>query len=260
MNTVQGKSLLACEKLDVVIAGRTLVQGLQQAFEPGAITAVLGQNGVGKTTALHTLAGIHAPGKGKVTLDGTPLADWPRRQLATHLGLLMQGFELAFPSTVLAATLTGRHPHIGLLQWESEADLAIARRALASVGLEGFEQRDVSKLSGGEQRRLAIATILAQDTGVILLDEPVSNLDPRYQILIMRLLRRLADEGRTVIMSLHDVNLARAHCDYALLLHHNGKWQAGKCEQIMNPVNLSRLYATEFAETQANGMPFFYAA
>lgn len=251
---------LACDTLDVVIAGRTLIRSLTHRFQPGAITTVLGQNGVGKTTTLHTLAGIHAAGTGTVTLADKPLADWPRRELAKKLGLLMQGFDLAFPSTVLAAVLTGRHPHIGLLGWESEADAAIARNAMACVGLEGFEQRDVNRLSGGEQRRLAIASVLAQQTEVILLDEPVSNLDPRYQILIMRHLRQLATDGHTIVLSLHDVNLARSHSDHALLLHDDGEWQAGTCKETINPDNLSRLYDTRFAETSADGVPFYYAA
>ncbi|NNF52258.1 MAG: ABC transporter ATP-binding protein [Gammaproteobacteria bacterium] len=260
MSSAAKSNILSCQNLNVAIAGRTLLRGLQQDFASGAITAVLGQNGVGKTTMLHTLAGIHPAGSGTITFAGTPLADWSRRRLARKLGLLMQGFELAFPSTVLTAVLTGRHPHIDLLGWESERDIAIARGALSSVGLEGLEERDVARLSGGEQRRLAIATVLAQQTDVILLDEPVSNLDPRYQVLVMRLLRKLADAGRTVVVSLHDVNLARAHCDYALLVNEDGSWQSGKTEQMINPANLLQLYATEFAEIRANGTPFFYAA
>lgn len=249
-----------CKDLDVVIANRTLVRSLQQRFAPGTITAVLGQNGVGKTTTLHTLAGIHAPGNGSITLADKPLAEWPRRQLARNLGLLMQGYESAFPSTVLSAVLAGRHPHIGLLQWEGDADLAVARAALDDVGLEGLEDRDIATLSGGERRRLAIATLLAQETAVVLLDEPVSNLDPRYQIMAMQLLRHLADEGRTVVLSLHDVNLARGHCDDALLIFGDGSWLSGECERVITPDNLSRLYATDFAQTDAGGLPFFYAA
>ncbi len=251
----------SCTDLDVVIGGRTLLRGLQHRFAPGAMTAVLGQNGAGKTTTLHTLAGIHPPGNGEVTLADQPLRDWSRRALAQTLGLLMQGYELPFPSTVLASVLVGRHPHIDLLQWESAADFAVARAALNSVGLyEDLEQRDVATLSGGERQRLAIATVLAQETGIVLLDEPVSNLDPRYQIMVMRLLRELAEQGRTVILSLHDVNLARAYCDNALLLFGDGSWQADDCKRVINADNLSRLYATRFAQADADGLPFFYAA
>lgn len=254
------KLSFSCTDLDVVIGGRTLLRGLQHHFEPGAMTAVLGQNGSGKTTTLHTLAGIHLPGAGDVTLEGRPIADWQRRMLAKNLGLLMQGYELPFPSTVLTSVLVGRHPHIDLLQWESDADFAIARAALKSVGLDDLEHRDVATLSGGERQRLAIATLLAQETGIVLLDEPVSNLDPRFQIMVMRLLRELAEQGRTVILSLHDVNLARAYCDNALLLYGDGTWQADDCAQIINADNLSRLYATRFAQADADGLPFFYAA
>ena len=250
----------ACTDLDVSIGGRTLVRQLQQRFEPGSITAVLGQNGAGKTTTLHTLAGIHAPGSGSVSLGGKPVHKWQRRQLARELGLMMQGYELTFPSTALAAVMTGRHPHIGMLRWEGNADFAVCRTALRSVGLDGLEQRDVLTLSGGERRRLAIATLLAQDTAVLMLDEPVGHLDPRFQILVMRLLQKLAKEGRTVILSLHDVNLARMHCDNALLLYGDGDWQSGDCQQIINIENLSRLFATRFGKADAGGLPFYYAS
>lgn len=259
--TVAAKKLaLCCKDVDVVIAERTLLRGLKHQFAPGTVTAVLGQNGAGKTTTLHTLAGLRRAGRGSIELGEKTIADWPRRQLARSLGLLMQGYELAFPTTVLAAVLVGRHPHIGLLQWEGASDLAVARAALADVGLEGLEHRHVETLSGGEKRRLAIATLLAQETAVVMLDEPVANLDPRFQIMMMRLLRKLANAGRTVVLSLHDVNLARAHCDNALLIYGNGDWHSGACGEVINPENLRRLYATEFAQANASGLPFFYAA
>lgn len=250
--------VLSCDKLDIEIAGRTLLRGLSQRFEPGRICAILGRNGVGKTTTLHTLAGIHKPGSGTIKLAGKPLGMWQRTELARRLGLLIQGQEIAFPSTVLAAALIGRHPHIGLWAWEGPDDYAIARAALASLDMAALEDRDVSTLSGGEKQRLAIATVLAQETSVVMLDEPVSNLDPRFQIMVMTRLRELAHKGRSVILSLHDVNLARAWCDHALLLFGDGGWQSGSCAQVINSANLSRLYETRFLQTQAGGLPLFY--
>lgn len=251
-------SSFECRGVDISIAGRTLVDNLEHSFAPGTITAVLGQNGAGKTTTLHTLAGIRSPGAGFISLYGKKLADWERRKLAQTLGLLMQGYEFAFPSNVLAAVLVGRHPHIGLLRWEDDHDLAVARAALASVGMEGLEDRDILTLSGGERRRLAIATLLAQQTDIVLLDEPVSSLDPRFQILIMRVLRQLAQGGRTVILSLHDANLAHAYCDHALLLLGDGRWQAGSCEQVVNAESLTRLFDTSFRTITAEGLPYFF--
>lgn len=251
---------LACGDLDVTIAGRTLVQALALRLAGGSCTALLGRNGAGKTTTLHTLAGLHVKGRGTLALNDKPLPELGRKQLARRLGLLMQNYEYPFPSTVLSAVLIGRHPHLGLLQWESRDDQALARQALAAVGLEGFEERDVTTLSGGERRRLSIATLLAQDPDVYLLDEPVNNLDPRYQLMIMRLLADKARAGHAVMVSLHDVNLARVFCQRAVLLFGDGTWLAGPAHEVINADNLSRLYTTPFASVEANGQHYYYAA
>ena len=154
---------LACSELTVEVVDRALVRNLQLAIASGAVTAVLGRNGAGKTMTLHTLAGLRAPARGTVTLDGEPLANWQRRALARKLGLLTQTTEDPFPSTVLDSVLVGRHPHIDFWRWESDADRAIAHEALKAVALDDLAERDVDTLSGGERRRAALATLLAQD-------------------------------------------------------------------------------------------------
>lgn len=251
---------LSCRGLAVRVPGRLLVHGLELAFEPGSVTALLGQNGAGKTTLLHTLAGLRAPDAGSVSLGNRELAGWPRRDLAKQLGLLMQSYEYPFPATALDSVLTGRHPHIGLLGFAGRTDLQVAEQALAAVELQGFADRDVMTMSGGERRRLAIATLFAQDPQVLLLDEPVNNLDPRYQITVMRLLRQYADQGRTVVLSLHDVNLARGFCDRTLLLFGDGSWRGGESTEIIDEAALAELYATRFVSTGAGSRQFYFAA
>ncbi len=251
---------LSCRGLAVRVPGRLLVKDLELVFEAGSITALLGQNGAGKTTLLHTLAGLRPPAGGSISLCDRGLSDWPRRPLARTLGLLMQSHEYPFPATALDTVLTGRHPHIGLLGWVGDADLNAARSALAAVELEDFAARDVMTMSGGERRRLAIATLFAQDPDVLLLDEPINNLDPRHQVTIMRLLRKYAAAGRTVILSLHDVNLAYSFCDQALLLFGDGRWQAGEAGEVINETTLAELYATRFVAAGAAAQQFFFAA
>lgn len=246
--------------LELQVPGRTLIHALEQRFSAGTATAILGRNGAGKTTLLHTLAGLRTAQGGQVTLGDTPLAQWSRRARAQQLGLLMQSYEYPFPASALTAVLTGRHPHIEAWQWESGEDVAAARAALASVDLAKFEHRDVSTLSGGERRRLAIATLLAQDPAVMLLDEPVNNLDPRYQVRIMKLLQSYAAQGRTVLVSLHDINLALATCSRALLLFGDGSWLAGDIREVVVSENLERLYGTRFATTQQGNRVYFHAA
>jgi iron complex transport system ATP-binding protein len=250
---------LACTQLTVEVAGRTLVRELELAVAGGAVTAILGCNGAGKTMTLHTLAGLRAPARGSVTLDGALLANWPRRALARKLGLLTQTTEDPFPSTVLDSVLVGRHPHIDFWRWESDADRAIARTALAAVTLEDLVERDIATLSGGERRRVALATLLAQNPDVFLLDEPINHLDPHHQLDVLKLLREKAHAGRTVVMSLHDAGLAARFSDHALLLFGNGEWLSGPTGEVLTPETMTKLYGVAVREIAWAGGRTFVA-
>lgn len=250
---------LACTQLNVEVAGRALVRKLELSIAGGSVTAVLGCNGAGKTLTLHTLAGLRAPAHGSVTLDGELLASWPRRALARKLGLLTQTTEDPFPSTVLDSVLVGRHPHIDFWRWESDADRAIARTALAAVALEELAERDVDTLSGGERRRVALAALLAQNPDVFLLDEPINHLDPHHQIDVLKLLREKAHAGRTVVMSLHDAGLAARFSDYALLLFGNGEWLSGRTTAVLTPETMTKLYGVAVREISWAGGRTFVA-
>lgn len=222
-----------------------LVRGLCLSLTPGSMLGILGRNGTGKTTTLHTLAGLAPPAAGTVLLEGRPLARWPRRDVARRVGLLMQSYEDPFPSTVLETVVIGRHPHLGFWQWETETDYGIARAALAEVGLNGLEARRVETLSGGERRRLALATVLAQRPGTYLLDEPSNHLDPHHQHDVMSLMRSRAGAGAAVAASLHDVNAAARWCDRCLLLFGDGQWCEGPTEVMLTETSLSRLYGID---------------
>ncbi|HKR36077.1 MAG TPA: ABC transporter ATP-binding protein [Steroidobacteraceae bacterium] len=250
---------LACTQLTVEVAGRMLVRELELSVAGGAVTAILGCNGAGKTLTLHTLAGLRAPANGSVTLDGALLANWPRRALARKLGLLTQTTEDPFPSTVLDSVLVGRHPHIDFWRWESDADRAIARAALAAVTLEDLAERDVDTLSGGERRRVALATLLAQNPDVFLLDEPINHLDPHHQLDVLKLLREKAHAGRTVVMSLHDAGLAARFSDHALLLFGNGEWLSGPTAEVLTPDTMTKLYGVVVREIAWAGGRTFVA-
>jgi iron complex transport system ATP-binding protein len=243
-----GAAGLACTRLTVQVPGRTLVRELDFVLAPGSMTAVLGCNGAGKTLTLHTLAGLRPPAEGNVTFDNRSLTEWPRRLLAQRLGLLTQDTEDPFPSTVEQAVLIGRHPHIGFWDWESSRDREIARAALAAVGLEALSERDVNTLSGGERRRVAIATLLAQDPEVFLLDEPLNHLDPHHQMDVLKLFRSKADAGRAVLTSLHDAGLAARFCDHALLLFGDGRWLSGPSSEVLTAETMTRLYGVRVRE------------
>ena len=141
---------------------RELVRGLDVEFAAGELVAILGRNGSGKTLTLHTLAGLRPPAAGQVSLDGGPIGALKRRAVALRLGLLPQDLEDAFVTTALETVLIGRHPHLALWQWETAEDERLAREALAAVELADFATRRTDTLSGGEQRRVAVAALLAQ--------------------------------------------------------------------------------------------------
>ncbi len=239
---------LECRDLGVRVPGRELLRGLDAAIRPGTMVAVLGRNGAGKSSLLHVLAGLALPATGDVRLGGMRLADWPRRELARRIGLLAQASEDPFPGTALQATLVGRHPHLDFWQWEGEADRAVALECLAAMDLAGLEARDVTTLSGGERRRLAIATVLAQDPQVFLLDEPIQQLDPQHQLGVLRRFRALADAGRSVAMSLHDAGLAARFADEALLLYGDGRWSFGPARQVLDEDSVGGLYGIAVRE------------
>jgi iron complex transport system ATP-binding protein len=251
---------LACSALTVEVAGRTLVRELEFAAPPGTMTCLLGCNGSGKTLTLHSLAGARNAAHGTVSVAGKPVGEWPRRELAKHLGLLAQNDDEAFPSTVLESVLVGRHPHLGFWTWESTRDFALAQEALSIVDLETFAERSIVTLSGGERRRAALATLLTQDPEIMLLDEPINHLDPHHQIDVMQLLRRKADQGRTIVVALHDAGLAARFADHALLLFGDGRWQYGPQQEILTEPALAELYGTRLKELRWEGGRTFVPA
>ena len=243
---------LKCGNLVISVAGRVLVQDLQLSIEAGTFVCILGRNGVGKTLTLHTLAGLRPVLSGAVSLGGTALVNLSRRQIAQRLGLLLQMQDDTFPITVIESALMGRHAHLGFWQWESPQDRLIAMDALKVFGLSGLEQRMVMTLSGGERRRVALATLLVQNPDVWLLDEPTNHLDPHHQVDVLDKLSGLAQDGKCVIATLHDPTLAARFSNYVLLLHGDGSWEFGPTNDLLVPTNLEGLYRTPF-ESFHNG-------
>lgn len=249
--------MLQCCDLAVTVSGRHLVSGLSFAAQKGQVVAVLGENGVGKTLTLLTLCGLRAPAGGEVLWREREVRGWPRRELARTLALLPQNNEDPFPSTVLETAVMGRHPHIDFWRWEAPADYAIARAALASVELAGLEEREVQTLSGGERRRLAIATVISQSPEVYVLDEPTNHLDPHHQLDVLALFHERARAGALVIASLHDATLAARYADHVLMLFGHGRWRYGASAEILTAAHLSELYRTPVHEIAYHGRRIF---
>ncbi len=234
--------LIAARGLQVGIGARTFCRDLEFALHPGQRLAIVGRNGAGKSTLLSVLAGLRPALAGQVELGGKTYAQLGTRQSALRRSWLPQTRVDAFSATVLETALVGRHPHLERWGWESENDARIVRTALAAVDLSAFEPRDVQSLSGGERQRVAIATLLAQEAPLMLLDEPLAHLDLKHQIAVLDLFSAAARRGAGVIMVLHDPALARRYCDLALLLDGEGHSDVGPVSELLTAERLSALY------------------
>jgi len=234
--------MLACRGLVLTVPGRTLCKDVAFDVRAGECWVVVGPNGAGKSTLLLTLAGLRPPAAGTITLDGEPISNFAPRRRAQRLGILPQDTFDAFPATALEITLGGRHPHVPRWHPESADDVRLAREALAAVGMGDAAMRDVQTLSGGERRRVALATLLAQDPAVMLLDEPTNHLDVAHEVRSLQLLADLArDRGRAIVMALHDLTLAARHATHVVLMGCD-KVEAGAAGELLSAERLSALY------------------
>jgi iron complex transport system ATP-binding protein len=235
---------LTVESLTIAAGERVLVRDLSLSLHAGEVLAILGRNGCGKSLTLHALAGLNAPQSGRVLLHGEALPTMSRRRIALQLGLLPQDREESLALSALESVLIARHPHLSLWQREGPQDLAIAEASLARLGLAHCATRLMSTLSGGEQRRAAVAALLAQAPQIYLLDEPSNHLDPHHQIEILGLFRELCEQGACVVTTLHDPTLAERFADRALLLYGDGRYTLGSSAEVLTPEALSELYLT----------------
>ena len=252
-------TLLTAQALRIQVGARTLIEDLAFAVDPGDVWCVLGANGAGKTLLLQTLAGLRPLRHGALRLCGTPLADWSIAAAARVRGFLPQFNPLSFSMTVVDTVAMGRHPHLPRWRFEGDDDARLANAALADVGLAALAGRDVTTLSGGERQRVAIATLLVQDAPLMLLDEPIAHLDLRHQLRVLDHLSALARQGRGVMLSIHDLTLARRCATHALLLHGDGRAVAGPVDDVMTPEALSAAFACRVESLASGGRRVFVA-
>ena len=232
--------MIQTQGLHLLAGSRTLVEHLDWETQGGQCWSIIGRNGAGKSTLLRTLAGMRDADGGTVTLGGRALADWPLAALARERAYLAQSRSDAFAYRVIETVLMARHPYHADRYWEGSDDHIAAQAALRALDVLDLAERDVRTLSGGERQRVAIAALLAQDTPLLLLDEPANALDLAHQVSVMKLLAALCRErSKTVVMVGHDLNLAHRVASHALLLMGDGSWQAGPVDEVMRDDLLS---------------------
>jgi iron complex transport system ATP-binding protein len=250
--------LVSARGLCVSIGGKDVCKDLDLDIGPGQAWAVLGMNGVGKTTLMHVLAGLRAPEAGGVHLRGKPIRSLARREVAQEIGVMFQDTESAFPLRVREAVLEGRHPFVRRFHWESVEDEAMAARALREFGVEDLAQRSMLTLSGGERRLVAAATLFVQDPPVMMLDEPNSHLDLHQQIRVLeRVAEKVRTRARAALVILHDVNLAVRFCDHAILLHGDAEVAFGPLGEVLDERSITRLYRHSVARLSGPAGSYF---
>lgn len=231
------------DKLTAGYEGRRVLDGVDFRVEAGRVTVLLGPNGSGKSTLLKTLARTLTPEDGRVLLDGSDIRRYRTREVAHRLGILPQSPTTPEGLTVRELVGMGRFPHQRLWrQWSTEDERAV-KEAMATARVADFAARPVDALSGGQRQRCWIAMVLAQETDLILLDEPTTFLDLKVQVDLLELLVKLAHErGRTLLVVLHDLNLAAAYADVLVMMHEGRIAHCGAPDTVFTAANLKQVF------------------
>jgi iron complex transport system ATP-binding protein len=233
---------------------KQVIGGLTLAIPEGEFLCVVGPNGAGKTTMLRLITGLLVATRGSVTLEGDRVSGMHPRAVALRMAMVPQVEPAILPTTVRAAVLMGRYPHLSGFGFEGEADRLAAGEAMRLCGIEDLASRPVTSLSGGEQHRVLIARALAQQTPVLLLDEPNAHLDLRYQKELFDLLARLnRQERKTVVCVTHDLNLAAAYAKRVAILAGGSIAADGSPREVLTRENIARHFNVDVSVVDLPG-------
>ena len=253
--------MLRAESLEVRIAGRVLVQGLDLAVGAGQRWGVLGRNGAGKSTLLHVLAGLRPPDAGRVLLDDEPVELISRRRVARQFGVILQEESRDYWGSTREYALLGRYPHVRGMFGPDASDHEVVDRALVVMDLEQLASRAYRSLSGGERQRARLAALFAQQPSIYLCDEPLQQLDLPHQVAMLEWISRESQQRRAAsLMVLHDLVFASRYCDRVLLLFGDGRYMSGERQEMLTEKNLRALYGFPVTARELDGETVFLPA
>jgi iron complex transport system ATP-binding protein len=221
---------------------RAALDGVTMRVPQGTLYAVLGPNGSGKSSLMRALLGVVLPAGGEARVEGTRVCEWTRRALAREIGAVAQSEQLSFPMSVREFVAMGRYPHLGALRPMKEDDHRAIEESLSRCDILDLAGRNILTLSGGELQRVRIARALAQEPRALILDEPTASLDVRHEMSIFGLLRDAVDQGMTVVLITHHLNLAARFADRHLLLDRGRVAAEGADEEVFSEEVLGRVY------------------
>lgn len=233
---------LTVENLSLGYGGRTVVKDVSLQIDAGEMVAIVGPNGSGKSTLLRGMSRLMRPETGRVLLGETDIRSMGAREVARRLAILPQSPDAGMDLTVRELVWRGRYPHQGILQRATKPDIEAVEWALRAADVSALAERPLGSLSGGERQRAWIALALAQQPGVMLLDEPTSFLDIAHQVEVMHLLRRLNRQGMTLVAVLHDLVLAGRHADRIIAIRDGQVEFDGPPREVLEPRALERVF------------------
>jgi len=246
--------MIEVKNLTYSYASKPVLQHLNFAIEEGGFYAVMGANGSGKTTLLRLVSGMLTPQEGEVLVDGTNVRHFKARQLAQRMSFVRQHPQTDFEFSAFETVLMGRNPYQRHLQNESERDWMIVEQCMRQTGTWHLRFAKPSQMSGGELQRVMLARALAQQTSIMLLDEPISNLDISHQFDILDLLRTInSEEHKTVLIVLHDLNMALQYCQKLLLLHQGQVLFQGPIREGLTEANIATVFGVR-AQIEDSGI------
>ena len=238
-------AVLQVDKLQIGYGSRCVLKEASFSIGKGEIVGIIGCNGAGKSTLLKTIRGLLPKQGGSVRYFGKPLEEYGDKELATKIAYLQQYVELGFGYTGKDIVMAGRYPYMKWWERESEADAKLALACMEYTGTADLAERPINEVSGGQKQRILIAKVLAQQTPIIFLDEPTTGLDMVYQEEIFRFAKALAGQGKTVLMVVHELNLASKYCSRILLLGEGTLLADGAPLEVFTEELLSRAYKAD---------------
>ncbi|SEG33207.1 ABC transporter ATP-binding protein [Oceanospirillum linum] len=252
---------LMLEQVQLGYGGSTIIEDISVVIPDKKITTLIGPNGCGKSTLLKSLAGLLKPMKGSVSLKGKALEQWSRKALAFEVAMLPQKPTAPEGICVKALVEYGRFPYQGILGGQSQNDKDVVAWAMAQTGISELAERSVNALSGGQQQRVWIAMAIAQQSRILLLDEPTTFLDWGHQLEVLELLTKLnLEQELTVVMSLHDLNQAAQFSDHILVMEQGGLITEGSPADAISPKILANVFNVDAdVEIRGNNRPYFLA-
>ncbi len=241
-------SMLNIKHLSYSFGSHPVLKDISVSYEAGLIHGLIGPNGSGKTTLLKNICRIYEPDQGRIELCGQDCQALGRRRLSSLVSLVPQNPQVNFPITVYELVKMGRYPHLKRFQTAAEKDLQVVERALRATNTDYLRSRSVTELSGGEAQLVLIARALATEAGLILLDEPTASLDVGNSLTVMELLLALKQQGKTILVSVHDLNQARRFCDTITILKDGKIYYFGSVAQAFTGTALAEVFQVSLAD------------